>query len=189
LNTFFPGEKTNIFQAIDDGFDVWMGNFRGTKYSKGHVNTTPGYNETFDYWNFTYAQLGLFDVPAFVDKVYQENGNEKLYMVNTSLATAVSTYALATSLEEDFFEPRVHKIIQLAPCSGVVDISYFTDGVEVGVDMLVGLLQAGIFYIGGSDWSAKLPSICATVSEDICRALTAAGLGEAVSLLMNIHFI
>lgn len=181
--------KTNLFQAIDDGFDVWMGNFRGTKYSRGHVNTTPGYNESFDYWNFTYAQLGLFDVPAFVDKVYQENGNEKMYMVNTSLGTAVSTYALATSLEEDFFEPRVHKVIQLAPCSGVVDISYFTDGVEVGVELLLGLVQAGIYYIGGSDWSTKLELICATQSEDTCRALTAAGEGEAVSLMQNIHFV
>jgi lysosomal acid lipase/cholesteryl ester hydrolase len=69
-NAAFPGEKTNIFKTIDDGFDVWMGNFRGTKYSQGHTNPYPDYNETFDYWNFTFAQLGVYDMPAFVDKIY-----------------------------------------------------------------------------------------------------------------------
>ena len=128
-------------------------------------------------------------MPAFVDKIYQENGGEKLYVVNTSLGTVTTTYALATQLEEDFFEPRVHKIIQLAPCSGVVNTLEFSAGVEIGVDTLLGLIQAGIFYIGGADWNTKLPAICATQSAEICQALTAAGQGEAISVMMQIHFV
>ena len=91
-------------------------------------------------------------MPAFVDKIYEENGQEKMYVVNNSLGTTGMTYALATSLEEEFFEPRVHKIIQLAPCSGVVEVLEFTAGVPVGVELLLGLIQAGIYYIGGANW-------------------------------------
>ena len=36
LNFGFPGEKTNPFKIIDEGFILWMGNFRGTRYSLGH---------------------------------------------------------------------------------------------------------------------------------------------------------
>jgi len=128
-------------------------------------------------------------MPAFVDKIYEENGQEKLYVVNTSLGTSASTYALATSLEEEFFEPRVHKIIQLAPCSGVVEVLEFTAGVPVGVELLLGLIQAGIYYIGGADWNSRLPAICATQSPEICQALTYAGQGEANSVMMQMHFV
>ena len=128
-------------------------------------------------------------MPAFIDKIYEENDQEKLYVVNTSLGTTVTTYALATSLEESFFVHRVHKFIQLAPCSGVVNTLEFSSGVEVGVDTLFGLIQAGIFYIGGDDWNSKLPAICATQSAEICQALTVAGQGEAISVMMQIHFL
>ena len=111
LNTFFPGEKASAFKFVDEGFNVYMGNFRGTKYSLAHTNPDPSYNTSFDYWNFTFAEIGVYDVPAFVDKIYTENGGEKIYIVNSSMATTATTYALATPLEEEFFVDRVHKVI------------------------------------------------------------------------------
>ena len=57
---------------------------------------------------------------AFVDHIYEENGWHKMYIVNSSLGTTATFYALSTPLEETFFEKRVEKVVELAPCSGVV---------------------------------------------------------------------
>ena len=39
--------------------------------------------------------MGLFDLPAFMDKIYADNGGEKMYMINTSLGTTITHYALS----------------------------------------------------------------------------------------------
>ena len=60
-----------FFATVDAGFDLWLGNYRGTKYSLGHTNPDPNYNETYDYWNFGLAEFGLRDLPAFLDSIYE----------------------------------------------------------------------------------------------------------------------
>jgi len=39
--------------------------------------------------------LGLKDLPAFMDKIYEENGGEKMYMIDYASGTTVSQYALS----------------------------------------------------------------------------------------------
>lgn len=43
---------------VDAGFDVWLGNARGTQYSLGHK--TLNSNDSFDtrYWDFRYEISG-----------------------------------------------------------------------------------------------------------------------------------
>lgn len=45
-------EKKNFLGYVlaDNGFDVWIGNARGTVYSRKHVNLTENNKE---YWNFS----------------------------------------------------------------------------------------------------------------------------------------
>ena len=63
-----------MFEIIDDCYDVYFGNIRGTRYSLAHTDADPDYNKSQEYWNFSFSQLGLFDLRAFLDKVYEENG-------------------------------------------------------------------------------------------------------------------
>jgi len=57
------------------GCDVWIGNNRGTTYSNKHVSLTDLDRE---YWDFTFNEMGKYDVPAFIDFILTNNKISKL---------------------------------------------------------------------------------------------------------------
>jgi lysosomal acid lipase/cholesteryl ester hydrolase len=46
------------FVAARAGYDVWLGNSRGNKYSKGHKGKTSRY----DRWNFSFEEMADLDI-------------------------------------------------------------------------------------------------------------------------------
>ncbi len=55
------------------GYDVWMGNTRGTTWSKKHtsLDTCPGCPE---FWDFSWDTTASGDYPAEVDFILQSTG-------------------------------------------------------------------------------------------------------------------
>lgn len=43
-------DKANAFILASQGYDVWLGNNRGTRYSQGHVSLSPINAEYWDHW-------------------------------------------------------------------------------------------------------------------------------------------
>jgi len=68
----------------DAGYDVWLGNYRGNTYSRGHCHLT---DEDFDYWKFSWDQMAEFDLPASIDYVIDVTGQEKIHFVGHSMGT------------------------------------------------------------------------------------------------------
>lgn len=50
------------FQLVKEGYDVWLGNQRGTKYSMGHTHLNP--KKSHAYWEFSWTEMGEYDAPA-----------------------------------------------------------------------------------------------------------------------------
>ena len=57
------------------GYDVWLGNNRGNKYSLDHT-TLSSYSEAF--WDYSFQHMGMYDVPAFLKFIIQRTGVEKV---------------------------------------------------------------------------------------------------------------
>jgi lysosomal acid lipase/cholesteryl ester hydrolase len=55
-----------------EGYDVWLGNTRGNKYSRHHTSLNPDKDNEF--WDFTFAEMGLYDLPAQVNKALEVSG-------------------------------------------------------------------------------------------------------------------
>ncbi|GLG93105.1 Lipase, partial [Gryllus bimaculatus] len=71
----------------DAGYDVWMGNARGNTYSRRHIKYKPGGLFNRKFWNFDWHEVGLYDLPASIDYVLEQTGEEKLFYAGHSMGT------------------------------------------------------------------------------------------------------
>ncbi|XP_060809735.1 lipase 3-like [Amyelois transitella] len=77
------------------GYDVWLTNARGNKYSKVHTRLPA---DSADFWDFSFHEIGIYDLPAAIDYI-KEIGDSKaeLHYIGysmgaTSLLVLLSTY-------------------------------------------------------------------------------------------------
>ncbi|KAL2457711.1 Triacylglycerol lipase 2 [Abeliophyllum distichum] len=75
-----PAESL-AFILADNGYDVWLGNTRGTNQSQGHTSLNP--NDPA-YWNWSWDEMVAYDLPATFQYVYDQTG-QKLHYVGHSL--------------------------------------------------------------------------------------------------------
>lgn len=54
-------------KLVDAGYDVWIGNNRGTMYSWGHKTLDAAKDP--DYWNWTWGNMGLYDDVANITAI------------------------------------------------------------------------------------------------------------------------
>ncbi|CAL8134276.1 unnamed protein product [Orchesella dallaii] len=82
---FQPNSRNLPFKLADAGYEVWLGNGRGTTYSLGHK--TKNANFDIGYWNFSFHEMGIYDVPAVTDKILLETKTKKIFYVGHSMGT------------------------------------------------------------------------------------------------------
>uniref|UniRef100_A0A4P6D911 Lipase n=2 Tax=Rhodnius TaxID=13248 RepID=A0A4P6D911_RHOPR len=101
------------FVLADAGYDVWIGNSRGTTYSRKHKTLNP--EDPLDkeqYWNFSFHELGYYDLPATIDYALNFTGQSKVYYVGHSQGTSLF-FAMASTRPE--YNDKVVVSSQLAP--------------------------------------------------------------------------
>ncbi|XP_040078977.2 lipase 3-like [Ixodes scapularis] len=75
----FP-EQSLGFLLADAGYDVWLGNNRGTRYTR-HKWLTRFEKE---FWDFSADELSTIDLPAMLDFVLKKTGQKRLHYVGWS---------------------------------------------------------------------------------------------------------
>jgi pimeloyl-ACP methyl ester carboxylesterase len=90
-----PG-KALALQLADAGYDVWMGNVRGNRFSRNHTHLTP---EDPAFWRWSWDQIARYDFPAQVNTLVKVSGQDRLVVVGYSQGTMVTLAALASQPE------------------------------------------------------------------------------------------
>lgn len=74
-------EKALAFLLAEAGYDVWLGNARGTEMSRQHAWLDPNEKR---FWEYSWQDIGQKDLPAFIDHVLKETKFAKLTYVGFS---------------------------------------------------------------------------------------------------------
>lgn len=62
-------DKSPAFIAASQGYDVWLPNSRGNKYSRLHELYT---DRDEKYWDYSFSEISKYDFPAFIEYIKQE---------------------------------------------------------------------------------------------------------------------
>ena len=105
------------FFLAEQGFDVWLGNGRGNKYSRNHTTLNP--DKDVDFWEYSFVERAADD-KANINFIIEKTGKSKISMIAHSEATA----SLWTGMEKDssFYKSKLNLIIALGPISRLDNI-------------------------------------------------------------------
>ena len=78
-------ELAPAFQMVRSGYDVWLGNNRGTTFSRKHQTLNP--DKDTDFWHYSFQDLGDFDTESQIDFALKMTGRQNLTYIGHSQGT------------------------------------------------------------------------------------------------------
>ncbi|XP_032519952.2 lipase 3-like [Danaus plexippus] len=102
-------ENSLAYLLADAGYNVWLGNIRGSKYSRHHVSKHVSHP---DFWRFSIDEIALHDLPTMIDYVLKSSKQEKLFYVGHSQGTT-AFFALTSSRPE--YREKIAMMFAMAP--------------------------------------------------------------------------
>ena len=102
-------EENSIgLKLVNAGFDLWLNNSRGNKFSRDHAlidMNTGSKDDISKYWSFSFTELGKYDQPALWNYIRGVTGNSKASYIGHSQGTSQMFAALCT--DPEFFKDRL----------------------------------------------------------------------------------
>lgn len=102
-------EHSLAYLLSDAGYDVWLGNTRGNKYSRHHASKHVHHP---DFWQFSIDEIALHDLPAMLDYALKTAEQTKLTYIGHSQGSTVFFALLASKPE---YKEKITIMYALAP--------------------------------------------------------------------------
>lgn len=147
----------------DKGYDVWMGNSRGNKYAHKHSSL----NYTMSkYWEFSWEEIALYDLPAMIDFILKQTGHSNLYYIGHSQGTTIG-YVLCSMKPE--YNEKINIMFSLAPVAWMSHVkSPILRMFSPAHSILSFILSDFNTYATGMDYVKKILSLACGVMTDKC---------------------
>ncbi|KAH7883165.1 Alpha/Beta hydrolase protein [Phlebopus sp. FC_14] len=110
-------ERCLPFVLVEQGFDVWLGNNRGNKYSKKSVHHSPNSSK---FWNYSLDDFAWHDIPDSIEYILCQTKVASVSYVGFSQGTAQAFAALSIHPQ---LNDKVNVFIALAPAVSPAGLS------------------------------------------------------------------
>lgn len=110
-----PG-KSLAYLLADAGYEVWLGNARGNKYSRRHVSK---HHALTDFWQFGTDEIALHDLPTMIDYVLKTSQQQRMYYIGYSLG-ATAFFALASERPE--YNDKIIMMYAMSPMAYMTNV-------------------------------------------------------------------
>ncbi|CDW90338.1 ab-hydrolase associated lipase region family protein [Stylonychia lemnae] len=162
--------QTPAFVLARAGYDVWLGNSRGNKYSNSSADSK---NEK-EYWNYDFEDMGDYDLPAAFEYIRNVTKQEKLAYIGHSQGTSQLFYSLSNN--ETYFQDKISIFIALGPATRLTHESstllriLSSNVTRIALNNLCE--EHGIYEIFPYNWltTGAMDFICEVIPE-ICQAI------------------
>lgn len=106
-------------ELANQGYDVWMGNSRGSTYSLNH--TKYDYKTDWRYWDFSFHEIGLYDLPATINYILERRQRKSLAYIGHSQGN-LAMFILQSLHPE--WSRKVKPFVAMAPVAFIPNV-YF----------------------------------------------------------------
>ncbi|XP_051203026.1 triacylglycerol lipase 2 [Lolium perenne] len=148
-------EESLAYILADRGFDVWIANTRGTRWSSRHVSLD---SSSRDYWDWSWDDLVVKDMPNMVDYVITHTG-QKPHFVGHSMGTLVALAALSEGRLAD-------KMKSAALLSPVAYLAHMTT--PIGILLAKTFVGEIISILGVAEFN-PISSVVTNLVRELCR--------------------
>lgn len=94
----------------DKGYDVYVYNPRGNSFSSNHIKLQ---SDSYAYWDFSWDEMGYYDMPAIIDDIDKQTGGDKeITLIGHSEGTTANIVLFTTRPE---YNDKIKSCIHLAP--------------------------------------------------------------------------
>ncbi|KFP90213.1 Lipase member M, partial [Apaloderma vittatum] len=139
------GNNSLGFILADSGYDVWLGNSRGTSWSQRHQRLSA---DQVEFWDFSFHEMAMYDLPATIDFVLQKTGQKQLYYVGYSQGCTIAFIAFSSMPE---LAQKIKMFFALAPVlttkhakSPITKMSFLLDKQFKVLQLLLGRTDASL---------------------------------------------
>lgn len=93
-----PG-RSLAYTLADEGYDVWLGNARGSQYSRQHVSLDV-VEDAAQFFNYSFHEIGYYDMAASIDYILNTSDVDALNFLGHS--QGCTAFLVLTSTKPDY---------------------------------------------------------------------------------------
>lgn len=168
-------EKSLGYVLADAGYDVWISNTRGNRYSREHLKYK---TNTKEFWNFSFDEIARYDMPAIIDYILKIKGSDtKIGYIGHSMGTTIMFAML--SLRPEYNE-KLSVGIALAPTVFMSNMESPVKALNAGTSRAAhAALWLRSYEVAPNDFLATVSRVCQTeLASDFCKRLVFYIVGE-----------
>ncbi|XP_050080629.1 lipase 3-like [Anopheles maculipalpis] len=172
------------FVLADAGYDVWLANVRGSRFSRKNVKISVADPE---FWDFSFHEIGTIDLAAIIDYILRETNAKKIFYVGHNQGMT-DLFVLLSAKPR--YNRKIHHAVGLASIAylGTTENRVVRRAADLTDKLYATLRALNIHELKPSPDIVRLLSgtVCASDMNELCAEMLRGFLGTTVDRSRNL---